>query len=82
MRVSDQVGLASGQDHPHVRMREIRRSLKMRQAELGRLLGLSRESICRIEKGRPPRKRKLAVIEIWMERNNATRANFERPFGR
>ena len=74
--------MAGWQDQPHVRMREIRRSLKMRQADLGRLLGLSRESVCRIEKGRPPRKRKLAVIEVWMERNNATRANSERPFGR
>lgn len=76
MRVVDSVEVASGQDFPHVR--EIRRSLGMGQADLGKLLGLSRESISRIERGRIPRKRKQAVIAIWMERNAQNRS-IERP---
>lgn len=50
-------------------MRRLRRSIGMRQAELARLLGLTRESVVRIEAGRIPRKRKQAIIQVWMERN-------------
>ena len=60
--------MASRQTQPHVRMRELRRSAGMSQADLARLLGLTRESVSRIEHGRVPCKRKQAIIEVWVER--------------
>jgi DNA-binding XRE family transcriptional regulator len=60
--------VAGGKDQAHVEMRRLRRSIGMRQAELARLLGLSRESVVRIERGRVPRKRKQAIIAVWCER--------------
>jgi DNA-binding XRE family transcriptional regulator len=62
------VAMAGRETLDCVELRRLRRAARMTQHDLARLLGLSRESVCRIEAGRLPHKRKLAVIQVWMER--------------
>ena len=60
-------------------LREERESRGVSQEELAEILGVSRETVCRIERGRPPRRRLKTMIEVWMMSKKENYAKRNKP---
>ena len=60
-------------------LREERASRGVSQEELAEILGVSRETVCRIERGRPPRHRLKTMIEVWMMSKKENYAKRNKP---
>lgn len=53
-------------------LKRLRKQHRLTQAELGRILGVTRATVCRVERGHEnPGKRLKSLIEVWIERQHA-----------